>query len=868
MKVEKLWWSCLSLLVFACPPPRPPEPMPGTCANETCTAEQRCDLETLHCVSDDPPVLTVVAPTDVITQATFVVTGKVVDDGKAATVDWKLGDSGSFAAITTAADGTFSVTINTPAALEGTVALVVRASDARTEVTVEKTLTVDVVAPTIDVVSPVANGLQTTSAIDASVTTSAGTVSVTISRLGTQVPMQGGPTSWTISQLPIATRDGEDDVLRFIARDAAGNLTTVDHPIRIDNVAPRVTITSPAADAVLRDLIFVSARTDTDAASVTITAGGNTVPMTGGPLDWNVNVTNIQQDFAPVMLRVTAQDAVGNSSFSDVTIYVDTVAPVITFTMPSADQKFNAADLSSNSSVTTAWTVADADTQAHTHLVNGALSMATSITVATSATDNPTQYTTTVSAQDRAGNIGHATRSYSVDRVIPTITSYTPAANTRMMDGPATVSVSFSEPVFGPFLSSEAIRTSTGLPPGAWTGPHDGFSINLGSSANWRGKVAQVHMDPLADAYGNPVATPAPRLFHVATVIPSGTLLASNVRTFAAASDGDGQLRVNYLTTAGAWGWIADDQGVLNNGQPFAITGTRVAVNTWSTVNPSTLTVTSPWGASIYDAAAPVNARYRHIYNSGTAQYPQTVMGAVVSAPPLNREGATDTFGFVMGNTYTRGTFTRTFTTNADMVTAVSADSWATASYSGSQVRWSRYRCNRDTQLFPGPATYSCEGTEYGGSFGSLVVDALEAVMTRSGNCLIVNAAAPQGTGRYHGGWAQRLENCDGALAMNPPASCTSNTTLPLTAGALFGQKVAPFSANGEDTILFAFPANDGDPTHYRLEKMVPGQCSFFTTQTAPFSVSNVREFQPVQIGNKPAFIYVNTSNELRVFVP
>jgi hypothetical protein len=263
-----------------------------------------------------------------------------------------------------------------------------------------------------------------------------------------------------------------------------------------------------------------------------------------------------------------------------------------------------------------------------------------------------------------------------------------------------------------------------------------------------------------------------------------------------------------------------------------------------------------------------VNARYRHIYNSGTAQYPQTVMGAVVSAPPLNREGATDTFGFVMGNTYTRGTFTRTFTTSADMVTAQSADSWATASYSGSQVRWSRYRCNRDTQLFPGPATYSCEGTDYGGSFGSLVVDALEAVMTRSGNCLIVNAAAPQGTGRYHGGWAQRLENCDGALAVNPPASCTSNTTLPLTAGALFGQKVAPFSANGEDTILFAFPANDGDPTHYRLEKMLPGQCSFFTTQTAPFSVPNVREFQPVQIGNKPAFIYVNTVNELRVFVP
>lgn len=867
MKVEKLWWSCLSLLVLACPPPKPPEPMPGRCANETCTAEQRCDLETLHCVADEAPVLTVVAPTEVITQATFVVTGKVVDDGKAATVDWKLGDSGSFAAIATAEDGTFSVTINTPTGLEGTVALVVRATDARTQVTVEKTISVDVVAPTVEVVAPVANGLQTTSAIDASVTTSAGTVSVTISRLGTQVPMQGGPTSWTISQLPIATRDGEDDVLRFIARDAAGNVTTVDHPIRIDNVAPRVTITSPAADAVLRDLILVGARTDTDAASVTITAGGNTVPMTGGPRDWSVNVTNIQQDFAPVMIRVTAQDAAGNSSSSDVRIYVDTVAPVITFTMPTADQKFNAADLATDSSVTTAWTVTDADTQAHTYSVNNALSMATSITVATSATDNPRQYTTDVAAQDRAGNIASATRSYSVDRVIPTITSYTPAANTRMMDGPATVSVAFSEPVFGPFLSSEAIRTQTGLPPGAWTGPHDGFSINLGSSANWRGRVAQVHMDPLADAYGNPVATPAPRLFHVAPVIPSGTLLASNVSTFAAASDGDGQLRVNYLTTSGSWRFLADDQGIINDLQPFTITGTRVSVNAWSTVNPSTLVATSPWGGSIYNAAAPTTSRYRHVYNGGVTQHPQFVMGAVVSAPPLNREAATEPYGFVIGNTYTRGSFTRTFTTNADMVTAVSADSWATVSYSGSQVRWSRYRCNRDSQVFPGPATYSCEGTEYGGSM-SLTMDFLEAVMTRSGNCLIVNVSAPQGTDRWYGGWAQRLENCDGALGVNPPASCTSNTALPLTAG-LIGQKVAPFSANGEDTILFAFPANDGDLSHYRLEKMLPGQCSFLTTQTPPISVAtNVREYQPVQIGNKPAFIYVNTVNELRVFVP
>jgi hypothetical protein len=102
---------------------------------------------------------------------------------------------------------------------------------------------------------------------------------------------------------------------------------------------------------------------------------------------------------------------------------------------------------------------------------------------------------------------------------------------------------------------------------------------------------------------------------------------------------------------------------------------------------------------------------------------------------------------------------------------------------------------------------------------------------------------------------------------VSPPPSCDSNINLPLTSG-IVGAKIAPYSANGEDTILFAFPAGTGNPSQYRLEKMLAGACGFSTTFATLFSVPNVREFQPVQIGTKPAFLYIDTSNDLRVFIP
>lgn len=87
-------------------------------------------------------------------------------------------------------------------------------------------------------------------------------------------------------------------------------------------------------------------------------------------------------------------------------------------------------------------------------------------------------------------------------------------------------------------------------------------------------------------------------------------------------------------------------------------------------------------------------------------------------------------------------------------------------------------------------------------------------------------------------------------------------------ASSYIGMKVAPFGGNGENTILFAFSTQAGNPSEYRLAKMTPGGCSGGYTWSVLVYADNVRQFTPIQFGNKPAFLYVNTSNELRIIVP
>lgn len=70
--------------------------------------------------------------------------------------------------------------------------------------------------------------------------------------------------------------------------------------------------------------------------------------------------------------------------------------------------------------------------------------------------------------------------------------------------------------------------------------------------------------------------------------------------------------------------------------------------------------------------------------------------------------------------------------------------------------------------------------------------------------------------------------------------------------------------ANGQATMLGAY-----DASGIQLGKMsAPAACAnAFTPVGSPFTGAAIA-FEPVQLGNKPALLYIDASNRMKVYVP
>ena len=923
----------------------------GECGGNLCTAEERCDANTLLCVNDDAPVIAVTPRSGVVSTPTFELTGTIKDDVKVTAATWRIG-TGAATPISIEPDGSFVITVAAPLLDSQDVVVTLRAQDQRTEATVEVSVKIDRVGPSFRVVRPVVGSLIGTANFELAVETTDGSgavstlrinqASITAPQSGAQVVqtidvpvtangtplefellatdaagnqrrefvqfigdrvapevafviptpnqyvvterftvvvsvVEPSPISSAAFQFGGATVVGsevspgqwsaelttaiveQDQLISVDVTDAAGNATTVQTTVKVDRIAPTLSVTSPASASIHRAAIPLTVSTSQGTSEVTAVLEGQQVALTGGPTSWTGSLPIPQRDFSAAMVQVTARDLAGNSRVVTVPISVDTVAPVVAFTAPSAGQKFNAAQFVANPNVTVTWTVTDADAQAATTSINGSAGSATTRQVATSATDNPTTYATTVVGADRAGNTTTASLSFSADRVIPTITNWEPAANARNLERSHAL-ITFSEPVFGAQATTPGLVISGFTPVGdEWFVVHSWYRVPLDGLA---GRVLEASVPALADAHGNPVAPSTPRRFHMATTIPEG-VLATNVSTFSAASDADGALTVAYIDATTRQVHVLQDRAGTLTPTTLSGFGTKVTVNASNVVNPTTLASTPSFGVSLFDSL--VNA-YKFFWSvDGTVtSVASSFAGVAIGQGPLNREPTTAATGYVVNSTYTRGAHTVTLPSPANMVVANSPDSWVVVFRSGSTMSWSRYRCNRDPRIFPGPDTFTCAGTEYRGSLSAVVPYLFEAAMTRSGGCLLISAP---GAGGSLASFYQRLDNCDGSLGVSPPASCNSNTSMTNSPGYI-DQRIAPFAANGEDTILFAFPANNNIAGDFRLEKMLPGVCAHSTTFNTIVNVPNVREYAPIQIGNRAALITVNTSNQLRIDYP
>jgi hypothetical protein len=76
--------------------------------------------------------------------------------------------------------------------------------------------------------------------------------------------------------------------------------------------------------------------------------------------------------------------------------------------------------------------------------------------------------------------------------------------------------------------------------------------------------------------------------------------------------------------------------------------------------------------------------------------------------------------------------------------------------------------------------------------------------------------------------------------------------------------RVAPFSANGESTLLGAY-----DDGALHLGKMTnPSACTNSFTPVGNPLAELATAYEPVQLGNRPAILYTDANRNLKLYVP
>lgn len=943
-------FAVVLLCLMACST-NPKLPRGEGCGGDLCTDAQRCDENTLRCVTNELPRLTLSSPTTTISDERFVITGTVTDDTEGTIVSWRDGVD-EWRPVEVDAEGAFSFTVPTRRLDSETMFIEVRAEDGTAQ-TVRATLVlVDRVGPTFELASPAPDVVSGGSAVTITVIARDGSEdlqeleiddqSVMAPRTGTRhsasvsipqgdrrsIPVtvtakdKNGnastrtfmvlvdglgpslrfltPASQTtistpalrvaleandlsgVTQVRVAMDDGgfvaattdggawsaelelplAEQPVKFFAEatDGAGNKSALAVTARLDRLAPSVELVSPAADSIHRQDFPVRVLAGEDAVTVTATFAGATITLSrdadgswGGAMPLGVT-----RDYSAEPLVAAATDAAGNQRNSAPRqLFVDTVAPVITFTAPAAGAKLNASDFTGTDDVLVTWQVQDGDPQAATVSVDGVPTTANQVSVTTRASDDGRSITKTVIASDRRGNVSTASLTFAVDRRAPTVASWLPAANARNVE-PRTTTITFSERVSGPTTSSDALIAQSGT----WNSAHTTWT----SAPLAPYTVVTATLASLTDDFGNPVA-PSSRKFHTAALVPpSGLVLANDVSSFQVTADTDGVVTIATTSSAGyrVFG-ISPTTGAV---EPPVLSDPNVGeirLNSSLTVDPLTLIATHRVGSVRHGGVGagplPPVGLVRHLITDGVpvaVGSTADAAGAVLSGGAFAGEADSTAHGLIDGATYRRGVASRTLGNPGDLLVAQSSTSWAGFSVQpGARIAWSRFLCI-PSNLGGAP---SCQSFAFNFDLTALTsATDLSAAMSPSGRCLAVML-----TDGWRTGQTMPLARCNELrpLGAPPHPSCTN------TSYALFpmpeGLRVAPFGGHGEDNLLGAHSVG-GVP---RLQKMSdPIACAGFDTDLGAPAPEVARAFEPVQLGNRAALLYTDVNHTLKLYVP
>ena len=223
-----------------------------------------------------------------------------------------------------------------------------------------------------------------------------------------------------------------------------------------------VTVTATATDNLptLPSLTFTTGQTDIDVAVNGVRAVIDATGMNG-----------------PVPLAVHAVDGSNNGSDATHDLIADNLNPAVTITAPAMDGLFL------RPPVTLGWNVVELNPMATTATLDGDTAVTPGFQVATEGA-----HTLAVSATDRAGGMGSATRTFTIDSTAPVLTVTAPADGSYVR-GPVMISFSITDANPGATASATL----------------DGAAFTSGGSVNVEGAHTLVVTG--ADAAGNPAAS-------------------------------------------------------------------------------------------------------------------------------------------------------------------------------------------------------------------------------------------------------------------------------------------------------------------------------------------------------------------------
>jgi RHS repeat-associated protein len=267
----------------------------------------------------------------------------------------------------------------------------------------------DTIPPAMSITSPVDGMITSAASVQVSGTASdASPVTVTINGSAVTVDPSGAFTG------TVTLTEGLNTIT-IVARDAAGNQTTITRKVTRDSVPPTLIVTTPTDSTITNQINVTLSGTVTDVSATTLTVNGSPVQVgTGGVFSYQLSVTEGLNT-----ITVVATDAAGNKTTVTRKVRRDTQSPIVSLTSPIDSL------LTNQLNVTVSGTVKDSTAVSLT--ING-----NSVSIDVNGAFNTTMNlieglnTITVVATDVAGNKTTVTRKVRKDTQAPIVSLTSP----------------------------------------------------------------------------------------------------------------------------------------------------------------------------------------------------------------------------------------------------------------------------------------------------------------------------------------------------------------------------------------------------------------------------------------------------------